>query len=414
MNWFKAISTILVGVTLSSSLAWAGKDNGGGGDVARAYGQFIKGYIENNGRQLKGDLLTYLRSVEVDKMDSASPQIKAFFADQPGVAELISDINKTRYEIKDACFEAVVGGQKQVPIATNIGEPGSTVCFDLPLLFKDLERLLTSLGKEQFKDTSEVGIVLASLVMHEHKHHYQTMSDLSQKPVLEQEADQVFSYMILTARFQTQPVMVWGAPSQVNGGSSALPAELLESSFQDSPPSMWNTALGTAVVFGAGLGAGSTIACLMPCNLAVGGAGALGGLAISPFIYAYNASTFRATTGVIAKILRSEFSVKCTPTTVTIASDKGLAGGAFVLSRVNGQGLPNLYNEKGRSVFEGVPMPLVGSYGKLAKCGDDVAAVDLRNHIKVNGLEVLKKLETQGWLPNPSDDAKYFPLGLAL
>lgn len=183
---------LLVSLTIVSSIAFAGTSSGGGGgDPKKIMATEIKLLI--NGRGLKNAMLKYLETIKLDQVQEKD--IKAIFSAVMARNALQEDINsKTNYTVEESCADL---NNAEVPASTEIGVPGSDICFNVNAIAEEYQNL----------DSENVMIRLASLAMHEHIHHFQSAS--SGLTDNEDQAYRVSAYMQTTAKVMQMPVLKW-------------------------------------------------------------------------------------------------------------------------------------------------------------------------------------------------------------
>lgn len=196
------LSSVLTVILGSSPCVFAhdgGNSDGGGGPDTVSAGA-LKLMIE--GPALKRAMSNYLATIQLDKVEDLA--VRATLARIMG--NLQTDLNKSTYYEASKDQPCVDEFNNSVPASTHIGQIGAGVCFDIPKLVS------------AYKDYSEeeVMIHLAGLAFHEHVHHFQTPSrDLGQIQKLEDEANRVGGYILITAKFVQVPVLEW-APNAKN------------------------------------------------------------------------------------------------------------------------------------------------------------------------------------------------------
>lgn len=182
-----------------------GGSHTGGADpheaVKRSSTALIEELLSPEKNVLKTSMLNYLKTINVDKVSNSVA--RSFFGQSPGLDELRKDISETTYVIsKDGdCLDEF---DKKLKVGTKVGVPRAPVCFDLKALSADYNGVNTEL----------VMVNLAAVAFHEHMHHFQTdpMENTSLFATLEDDAYQISSYVMRTAK-GSLPILKWEFPN---------------------------------------------------------------------------------------------------------------------------------------------------------------------------------------------------------
>lgn len=390
-----ALLSVISG-TLSSP-AFAGRGNDGGALTREQTKEVITQLVQDNGRILKARLADYLKSMDVNQIDI--PVAKEFFSTNPGKPGIERDLLESPYEIRSACYQDTLTGKSRVSISTTYGEPGSSVCFDPEYLATDFSKL----------GASQIGIKLAGLVMHEHKHHFQTRTSLLQTGNLEQDAYRVGAYVEDTAAYINRPTLIWKPNANKRGGPV----------YQYSDPKVQPRQHGFATTVGASALTGGAVGLAAACILGAGfcalppaanwgfmGVGAVAGALAGPFIYRSDLNQYNALLKLQEELVKSEFSITCDNYSLTMTSGPTSNPTTFVIVRTpavganrNSQPSAIWYDQNNQPMVEGVPVILVPSIKEMLACDSEEAAVKLEPEIKASALATLEQLKAQGYLP---------------
>ena len=200
-----AIVHLIMMALCASSQVWAGGGSEGGGNPGKIDEAAIQMIIQ--GETLKNSLLNYLNTIVIDQV--SDPATQAFFKRTMKDGQLQRDIKTPEnYVISAACHDSF---NEDVPASAVIGDVGGKICFDT----KKLTAMYRGLSEE------DVLIKLASLVSHEHVHHFQAALDRNDAALAEKiekyetEAYQVSAYVQVTAKFAQTPTLKWSIEAPV-------------------------------------------------------------------------------------------------------------------------------------------------------------------------------------------------------
>ena len=184
-------------LSLTGSLAFAGANTSGGGSPATVSAGALKLLIEGEG--LKKAMLNYVETVIPSQIEDALVRTQLVKMMKQGA--LAEDIRTSRYVLATPNSPCKDAYNTFSPASTNVGKPGSDVCFDIAKLLHSFEGL----------NEEDVMVQLASLAFHEHTHHFQVFSG-SAIAQNEDQANRVSGYILVTAKFVQLPLLRWVKP----------------------------------------------------------------------------------------------------------------------------------------------------------------------------------------------------------